>query len=56
MAKLTLDEWIINGDLGISSKTMWAALKDEDISQTHGDKPYDYDDFSRCYKLYFLCF
>jgi hypothetical protein len=52
---MTLDEWIINGSVGISSKTMWAALKGLDIKPTHGDKPYDPDDFSRCYKLVKQC-
>ena len=51
--KMTLNEWIINGHVGASSKTMWAVLVGVDIER--GDKPYDPDDFSRCYKLYKQC-
>ena len=53
---MNLDEWIVNGHTGVSSKTMWAALKGLEIKPTHGDKPYDPDDFSRCYKLVKDCF
>jgi len=52
---MSLDDWIINGDIGISSKTMWAALKGLDIRPEYGNKPYDPDDFSRCYKLVKQC-
>jgi hypothetical protein len=49
---MTLNEWIVNGRVGISSKTMWAVL--QGIEYT-GDKPYDPDDFSRCYKFVKQC-
>ncbi|MCF8219798.1 MAG: hypothetical protein K9J21_12565 [Bacteroidales bacterium] len=52
---MTLDEWIIYGQVGISSKTMWAALKGIKIEPTYGDKPYDPGDFSRCYRLAKQC-
>jgi hypothetical protein len=53
---MELKEWILYGDKGVSSETMWAALMDYDIKSTHGDKPYDTDDFSRCYKLVKICY
>lgn len=46
-------EWIVSNDTGISSKTMWYAL----MSDVHNandkdlDKPYDADDFGRCYRF-----
>lgn len=46
------DEWIVNGEVGISSKTMWAALVGV-IPENSGkgfkfDVPHDPDDFRRC--------
>jgi hypothetical protein len=60
MKTYTLDEWIIFGHTGRSSKTMWAALKDLPTLKYCGrggylDIPYDYADFSRCYGLYKSC-
>ena len=49
---MNLNEWIVNGRIGISSKTMWAILQGIEYV---GDKPYDPDDFSRCYKFVKLC-
>jgi hypothetical protein len=49
---MTLSEWIVNGRVGISSQTMWAVLQGIEYI---GDKPYDPDDFSRCYKFVKLC-
>jgi len=49
---MTLNEWIVKGRVGISSKTMWAVLQGIDYI---GDKPYDPNDFSRCYKLVKQC-
>jgi len=46
---MNLDSWIVNGSVGISSKTMWACIKNIEID--NADIPYDPDDFSRCYKL-----
>lgn len=41
--------WIGNGQVGMSSKTMWNCLiGNKDFPINH---PYDPDDFSRCYKL-----
>ena len=48
-----LNEWIVNGSVGISSKTMWGVLMGVKVER--GDKPYDPDDFSRCYGLYKSC-
>lgn len=52
---MNLDEWIVNGRVGISSKTMWSALKGIEIKTGRDDKPYDPDDFSRCYMLVSEC-
>lgn len=41
--------WIGNGDVGLSSKTIWNCLVgNEDIEIHH---PHDPDDFNRCYEL-----
>ena len=52
---MTLDEWIVTESVGVSSKTMWACLKNIDVTKKYGDKPYDPGDFSRCYKLVKKC-
>jgi hypothetical protein len=52
---MTLDDWIINGETGVSSKVIWACLKDVKIHRNYGDIPYDPDDFSRCYKFFKEC-
>ena len=55
---MTLTEWIINGEVGVSSKTMWAAITG---AVTGGDKGGDYDvprddnDFRRCYEFVEAC-
>ena len=49
---MTLNEWIIKGRVGISSKTMWAVLQNVDHK---GDKPYDPSDFGRCYDFVKKC-
>ena len=56
---MTLNEWIIFGRVGTSSRTMWAAITDT-VKSGHMragglDIPYDPDDFSRCYKLWEEC-
>lgn len=41
--------WMNNGQVGMSSKTMWNCfMNNKDFPVNH---PYDPDDFSRCYKL-----
>lgn len=57
---MTLDEWIAFGEVGISSKTMWIALKNIKVvnprmSMGEYYVPSDPDDFSRCYKLVKFC-
>ena len=55
---MTLDEWIISGDTGSSSKTMWAALKGikiDNAKERRFDYPYDNADFGRCYRLVKNC-
>lgn len=50
---MTLDEWIVNGCTGGSSKTIWAALKGVNI--IYPRRPYDIADFGRCYDLIEQC-
>lgn len=55
---MTLLEWIVTGEVGTSSKTMWSAITGAVSGGDKGfyfDVPYDEDDFSRCYKLYKSC-
>lgn len=55
---MTLDEWIVNDDTGISSKTLWAALKGININNIPNgrfDYPHDNSDFGRCYRLVKNC-
>lgn len=54
---MTLDEWITNCDTGISSKTMWAALKGIKVDPTDSRFGYPHDgrDFGRCYELVKEC-
>jgi hypothetical protein len=42
-------EWLINGEFGISSKTIAASVLR--LNYKRADIPYDKDDFGRCYKL-----
>ncbi len=49
---MTPQEWITTGEVGISSKTIWACLMGVPFScNTHFDIPSDTDDFQRCFKL-----
>lgn len=43
--------WLINGEQGTSSKTMFKYLGNTDITKGYECHPYDPDDFKRCYKL-----
>ena len=56
---MTLNEWIVFGHVGMSSKTMWAVvsntLNHENIKNFRVEIPYDKDDFSRCYTLWKEC-
>jgi len=50
----TPNQWIVFGEVGTSSKTIWAVLTNAVISYVgdwNFDAPHDMDDFSRCYKL-----
>lgn len=44
---MTQQEWIVSGDTGVSSKTMWTAVNGV---ETHyrADKPHDPSDLGRC--------
>ncbi|WKW45497.1 hypothetical protein P3875_06810 [Myroides sp. JBRI-B21084] len=56
---MTLNEWIVFGEVGMSSKTMWAVVSNtinpNNIKKFRAEIPYDADDFSRCYKLWKDC-
>lgn len=41
--------WISNGQVGLSSKTMWQHFINQPVVRLN--HPHDPDDFSRCYKL-----
>ena len=49
------ETWLIEGDVGLSSQTMWMALmglaKTPQQLTGRTSVPHDPDDFSRCYKL-----
>lgn len=49
--KENADWWLVNGQHGISSKTMFKYLDGRDITKGWESTPSDPDDFSRCYKL-----
>ena len=48
------EQWIVNGEVGTSSRTIWAvmmgAVTDKDVFGVYG-VPHDPDDFRRCYLL-----
>jgi hypothetical protein len=48
-AQMTPIEWIANGEIGTSSKTMWCAIMG--VPCDGADVPHDPDDFVRCFKL-----
>lgn len=58
---MNLDEWIIKGEVGTSSKTIWVVMKgietiERKLNSFEGyDIPYDPDDFKRCYYLVSEC-
>ena len=50
------NEWILSGDTGTSSKTIWAVMMDSLRDNAHCrmfnyDVPHDPDDFGRCFRL-----
>jgi hypothetical protein len=56
MIDITPEQWIVSGDTGISSKTIWAvmmgAVPSEDRTERFQfDVPRDPADFGRCYRL-----
>lgn len=54
---MKIDEWIILGRTGASSKAMWAAIKGvvNKLNQTRFSVPGDRTDFKRCYDFYTQC-
>jgi len=53
------EQWIVNGEVGTSSKTIWAVMtgavmKDSPNAWRDYDVPHDPDDLQRCVKLVFL--
>ena len=57
MKEMTMDEWIVSNDTGISSKSIWAALRVPNIKDDNFrfDVPSDNSDFGRCYRLVKNC-
>ena len=50
---MDIDQWIICGETGVSSLTMWASIKKLTFdSNERLDIPWDADDFGRCYKFW----
>lgn len=45
------DWWLLNGERGTSSETMFKYLDGRDITKGRMSHPLDPDDFKRCYKL-----
>lgn len=43
------ERWIVNGDTGTSSITIWSVMRG--VRPKNADVPYDPDDFGRCYRL-----
>jgi hypothetical protein len=56
---MTQNEWIINGETGISSRTMWAALNggfpEPPRISFHSNIPHDPADFRRCKQFVEQC-
>jgi len=52
------EQWIVNGEVGTSSKTIWAVMMDAVLPNRKDSWdysiPHDPDDFSRCWKLLVL--
>lgn len=52
------EQWIVSGEIGTSSKTIWAVMMDAVLSSRKDswdyDVPHDPDDFKRCWKLLIL--
>jgi len=46
---MTHIEWLLSGDTGVSSKTIFAVMTGSDMKGA--DVPHDPDDFGRCYRL-----
>lgn len=44
-------EWIVAGDDGVSSRTIWAVMKGVSLDVMRTDTPHDPPDFGRCYRL-----
>ena len=53
------EQWIVNGEVGTSSNTIWAVMMGAVMENNKDawwryDVPHDPDDFSRCWKLLML--
>ena len=52
------EQWIVNGEVGTSSKTIWAVMMDGVLPNRKDSwdysVPHDPDDFNRCWKLLVL--
>lgn len=59
LGEMTPEQWITEGETGVSSKTIWAVMMGVVTEKTqcddrHYDTPHDPDDFKRCHKLIVL--
>lgn len=48
---MTIINWLLSGDSGISSKTICAVMTGSKMEDPGPDIPYDPSDFGRCYRL-----
>lgn len=52
---MTPEQWVMSGDTGVSSMTIWAvlmnAVPERHNGRTRFDVPHDDGDFGRCYRL-----
>lgn len=56
---ITPEQWLLEGEVGVSSKTIWAVMMGvvkarRQCDNWHYDVPHDPDDFGRCYTLLIL--
>lgn len=49
-ADLTAEQWLVSGDTGTSSQTIYSVMRGLPPPEWHGF-PHDADDFGRCYRL-----
>lgn len=58
MDKKKMMAWIVSDDTGVSSETLWSAVMNVPYRRggvNADDRPYDVEDFGRCYRLVKQC-